>query len=658
MKPPVITIEDVAAETRLRRILNPRRTKAWGNGLLRNPPVDGIDTYSFFTDVTAGRRFHEVREALLSRKPWSPLVQDDIPKKQSWPGVAAAIRQGRRLTHPKTRPIHHDTRVDHARQLALLEALRPHIDKKLTRVAVAYVEGLVMDDTILGAVNTIRERGLLYASTLDIGSCFDQIDWHVLDTTIERHLAKLVAPEVLNLLMASYRVPVVRRDGLVVHRRKGVPQGAVLAPALLNLYLTDFDQIVQRRIANLGVVLWRFCDDMLVAAPTIDALNAATAIIMDELRRVRLAIKPETEKMADLRNSQNPAKWLGYAFTTTRTWVPRERIETKAAELLDALYGRAVGVEQVQERLDALMTTYTRVLHIDEAERAVQAIWTLLRPFLAGAPKNEGGIENVRKQIKKRSPLRWSKSAPGVGQKNVETTLGALSSASDLASGLRLGQMGTLSKGSALSGGEDGREAGLHADGGTPIGGSQTKGWVDSLPGADGIEEGLRSVVKSFEVTSGGTIDIPPLAVLAAGPAEEALTLGDRTAHSLEKNDGAATVRVTVAASAVEEGELTLDWWDASRSVVSFKAPLSYSKEEVVLHGYTLALHRAAERGAKRVEFVVQQKTIHGTLRRGYLIRSPYVMRKWNDLLAGINALPACDVFFTDRSGRRPMFGG
>lgn len=331
MSAPVITIEDVAAESRLRRLLNPRRTKAWGNALLRNPPVDGIDTYTFFTDITAGCRFHEVREALLTMKPWSPMIQDDIPRRQSWRSVSAAVRGGTRVGHRKTRSIHHDTRVDHARQLALLEALRPLIDNKLTRVAVAYIEGRVMDDTILDAVNTIRERGLVYASTLDIGSCFDQIDWRTLDATIERHLGKLVAPELLTLLMASYRVPVVRRDGSSVHRTKGIPQGAVLAPALLNLYLVDFDQIVQRQIANLGVVFWRFCDDMLVAAPTVAALHAATSILVEELRRVHLAIKPETERIADLQNVQNPAKWLGYAFTTHRTWVPRERIEAVAA---------------------------------------------------------------------------------------------------------------------------------------------------------------------------------------------------------------------------------------------------------------------------------------------------------------------------------------
>ncbi len=652
MSAPLITLEDVAAESRLRRLLNPRRTKAWGNALLRNPPVDGIDTYSFFMDVTSGCRFHEVREALLTLKPWSPMIQDDIPKRQSWRAVSGAVRSGTRVGHRKTRSIHHDTRIDHARQLALLDVLQPVIDRKLTCVAVAYVDGRVMDDVIVDTLNTIRERSLVCTSTLDIGSCFDQIDWRILDQSIDRHLGGVIAPEVLALVKSSYRVPVVRRDGSQVGRTKGIPQGAVLAPVLLNLYLADFDQIVQRRIGAHGGFLRRFSDDMLLGDPGVAAHAASTSIVVEELSRVKLTIKPETEKVADLRNPQNPAKWLGYAFTMRRTWVPRERIETKAAELLDGLFYSGVGVEQVEERLDALMTTYTRVLHIEDAERAVKAISTLLGPFLARAPENRGGIENVRRQIEKRSPLRWSKSAPGVGQQNVEITLRALPSASDMAFGLRLGRMGKLSKGSVLSGGDDGRQAGLHAGGGTPTGGSQTIGWVDSLSGAHGIEEGVCSVGRFSEVTSGDTIDIPPLAVLTTNEVEEALTLGNRTAHSLEEYDGAATVRVTVVASAVEDGEVALEWPDASRSVVPFRAAQSYSKEEVVLHGYTLALHRAAERGAKRVELVVQQKTIHGTLWRGYRIRSPFVMRKWGDLLSAAKAMPGCYVTFTHRSGK------
>lgn len=75
-----ITLATVADRRLLTRLLDPRKTKAWSHGRLRNPAVDSSDTFSFFVGPAALLNLPKVADAILSKAPWSALLEDQIPK--------------------------------------------------------------------------------------------------------------------------------------------------------------------------------------------------------------------------------------------------------------------------------------------------------------------------------------------------------------------------------------------------------------------------------------------------------------------------------------------------------------------------------------------------------------------------------------------------
>ncbi|MGD0680300.1 MAG: reverse transcriptase domain-containing protein [Polyangiaceae bacterium] len=641
-----ITLADVASESLVERILNPRRTKAWSHGTLRNPAADGSDTYEFFTGPLAVLNRCKVADAIANMAPWSPLVEDLVPKPTRLKVIVAALKSGLEAPPREHRSVHHDTRIDHARQLALRHLIRPLVEKTLTRVAVAYVQGRRMDEVFTRAVMTIRGNNLGFTKTLDVKGCFDHVDWLILDRAIDRHLGTTVDGDVRALLKSSYRAPALRRDGTEVTRTMGVPQGSVLAPLLINLYFADFDRIVQRTIANFGCTLWRYSDDLLVAAPSVDALQKATQVIRRELRRLRMAIKPETDHVCDLGNPENPARWLGLAFTHNRTWVPRDRIERKAAELLGGLVDGRIDASQLDEHLLALGVHYDQLIHPDEAAKAVRAIRTLIEPYLACGSrkkKEEEGIERIRKQIERRSPFRRSKPAPE-GDRGNEITLAVEAKIHNewTEESPRWGRSHLPSKGKA----DDRREvAGEARPGveGTPYGGSLTSRNGNMNACNQEMNEKLVAQSCRLPLVAPTVSDAPPLLDRAAHRegVSDKFTLGNETT---------AVVRVT--ASQFEWGTVSVEMGNGSAWSSPFRMKRAASAEEIVLAGYRLAIPRALARGALRIALVVDQPTIDGYLFRGYRIRSVFVMHQWVRLLDVIDALPNTEIGCVGRDGQ------
>ena len=88
-----------------------------------------------------------------------------------------------------------------------------------------------------------------------------------------------------------------------------------------------------------------------------------------------------------------------------------------------------------------------------------------------------------------------------------------------------------------------------------------------------------------------------------------------------------------------------------------FQARGARSPEEAVLVGYLLGIRIAARRGAPRVVVRVRLPTLEGYLHRGWRIRSPAVMQRWETLLAAVDRLPV-EVCSVTREGERIGWSG
>lgn len=619
----MITLDHIAERDRVARIVDWRQTPAWLRAALRNAPFEGSDTYEWMTRRSTSTRTQEVRDALLNRAPWSPLVQDEIPK-LTWK-QAVELAHGKR-TAVKTRAVHQDTRVDHGRMLALLAAVGPLVETKLSRVAVAYRAGTQLDEMLCNVLTEIRapEDDFKFASTLDIRAAYDEVPWDLLDQAITQHLAGQVDQAVLELLRQSYRAEAVDRRGHKIERTRGIPQGHILGPMLLNLYLAGLDRVVARSLATLGCKLWRYCDDFLVAGPTTEALKSATAIIERELQRLRLRVKPETTQIRDLKNPQNPAKWLGYAFTLTGTWVPRERIERKAAELLHKLIRGRLSPDGLAAVLAAIEAHHARVIHPDDAARAALAIRKLITPFMTQPePKKEKDpLENIRKQLSKKPSVARSQPARIRDHQTHQITLGVVNPAT---------------KGNAMILSPEDPRTPPGGSGCEPVRKKPTQvrsvlthdGYSSTaLPGNEGVDHYTPPASSSVTGTS-----------LAVPPPHRATepTHPDQAAHP----GGAIGKNTRVISSMADEpgvAQVTVTAGGVVRTA-RVRMPGLRSIEETLLHGYRIALCELVP-DSEGAEIRMRHPTLVGQVRDHQRIRSPAVMRAWEMLLDEIDRRP------------------
>jgi hypothetical protein len=682
----MITLREIADPERVARIVDDRRTPAWTRAALRNPPIDGVDTYMWMTRTSAGARASQVRTALLKEEPWAPVVENEIQKPASWKEVTRAVKAGRRFVSSEVRGVIQDSRVDHARQLLLKEALEPIVERKLSRVALAYRPGLPPHESFIQTQGEIRERGLKSAYVVDIFHCFDQVPWDLLDRALNRHLGSHVEANVLDQVKHLYRVDVFDRSGRKVQRDRGVPQGLVLAPLLLNLYLRDFDLIVSRGLANLGCIVRRYCDDILIAGPNQGALRTALGIVERELARLRLRVKPVTKTLRDLNNPKNAPVWLGFAFTETKTWVSRERIERKAAQLLQDIQRGRLDRAGVEAALNGLRAHYLHVLHPVDVERAVASIRKLLIPLHMTTihPRRKEGIDRIRQQLKTRHPMGRTKPAPHRASTRHEIPFPVC----PLEPGTQWGK-GNAGPDPCNSSSIE-REPTWTPTPGTPPGGSTFDTGTPSLssPPHDGFAyagEGAGDLADRGRVPQPAPL---PIRVPSSNSGSSLASRGvhrpssspvpDQAGHRdgppgnldvAESHDTALALLVSVRPLGKRHGRLRLEYSDGTTRLQRFCASRASSASQIALAGYRTAL-RLMKPGVDHVLLGVTDSTISGYLDGRYVVRCPDTLLRWELLLKQIDGLACLSVSYeagdgpgrvgdgSDASGRPPKVRG
>ena len=145
----------------------------------------------------------------------------------------------------------------------------------------------------------------LYAYKADIHDYFNSID---IDRLIPR-LAQVIEddPALLAFIEGMLRNPVALKGGVPTVMRKGIMAGTPISPFLANVYLMDLDA----EFAAKGVPYARYSDDILVLAPTAEALEEHIASIRGTLARLGLEINPDKESRS---LPHEPWTFLGFTY--------------------------------------------------------------------------------------------------------------------------------------------------------------------------------------------------------------------------------------------------------------------------------------------------------------------------------------------------------
>lgn len=155
---------------------------------------------------------------------------------------------------------------DRVAQRAFLDVLERRLDGHATDASFAYRRGRSWLDALRRA-EQCRDAGLRWVCRADIEEFFDRID----HGRIAEQLALVCRePAAERIVMAWVTAALVTPNGMR-QRRRGLPQGAPISPALANHFLADFDRAVDGAHGR----LIRYADDIAVFCADEEAAHRA-----------------------------------------------------------------------------------------------------------------------------------------------------------------------------------------------------------------------------------------------------------------------------------------------------------------------------------------------------------------------------------------------
>ena len=108
------------------------------------------------------------------------------------------------------------------------------------------------------------------------------------------------------------------KDGKIVYRNFGIPQGSPISSVLANIYLLHFDKIVNKFIKVNGGIYRRYCDDIVVVCP-LKVKDNLTEIVYREIVNFNLEIQKSKTQIFQFKRAKDELH-CGQEFDGITNW--------------------------------------------------------------------------------------------------------------------------------------------------------------------------------------------------------------------------------------------------------------------------------------------------------------------------------------------------
>ena len=173
--------------------------------------------------------------------------------------------------------------------------------------------GYQLEKSAVDAVANTRKRCWEYdwVVEFDIRRAFDELDWGLLRKAIAKHIKD---PWCLLYIERWLTASAVSPDGQPVQSTKGVPQGSVVGPVLMNLFMTyAFDEWMKREHPNNPFS--RYADDAVAHCRSEAEAKKLLAAIEERLKECKLEMHPEKSGIVYCKDSARRKDYPKVSFT-------------------------------------------------------------------------------------------------------------------------------------------------------------------------------------------------------------------------------------------------------------------------------------------------------------------------------------------------------
>lgn len=215
------------------------------------------------------------------------------------------------------RPLGIPTVKDRIVQQSLLNVLQPIFEPDFHPSSYGYRPKRSAHHAIAKAERFTRYYGLDYVVDMDLSKCFDTLDHTQILQTVNQ---KVSDGKVLNLIEKFLKSGVLDKENYEP-TEKGSPQGGIISPLLMNIYLDRFDQYMKQQ----GIRIVRYADDILIFAETRAKSGEYKAKAEKYLEKeLKLTVNRTKTHLTDL---QKGIAYLGFVITDYGVVVSRKSIK-------------------------------------------------------------------------------------------------------------------------------------------------------------------------------------------------------------------------------------------------------------------------------------------------------------------------------------------
>lgn len=145
-------------------------------------------------------------------------------------------------------------------QQSLLNVLQPIFDPVFHPSSYGYRPKRSAHHAVAKAERFSRHYGLCHVADMDLSKCFDTLDHQLILQSVGQ---KVSDGKILRLIGTFLKAGVLEGERFTP-TKEGSPQGGIISPLLMNIYLDEFDQYMK----NSEIRMVRYADDILLFAST------------------------------------------------------------------------------------------------------------------------------------------------------------------------------------------------------------------------------------------------------------------------------------------------------------------------------------------------------------------------------------------------------